>query len=73
MALGRRKVLATHQVRCPWPMKTAPDGGRLMTAILSSFHMRTADDLFGNPAGKSQEGQVDRCGHSVGEEDHGED
>jgi hypothetical protein len=44
-----------------------------MAAILASPHMETADDLFGNPAGKSENGQADRGEYSVGEEDHGED
>jgi hypothetical protein len=30
-------------------------------SILASLHMRTADDLFGEP-----QGQVDRCKYSMG-------
>jgi hypothetical protein len=45
----------------------------IMAAILASLDMETADDLFGNPAGKSENGQADRGEYSVGEEDHGED
>ena len=32
-------------------MKTAPDGERLMAAVLSRLPMRTAYDLFGTPQG----------------------
>ena len=44
-----------------------------MAATLASLRMETADDLFGNLAGKSENGQADRGEYSVGEEDHGED
>lgn len=45
----------------------------IMAAILTSLHMRTADDLFGNATGKSAHRQADRRECSVGRAHNGED
>jgi hypothetical protein len=45
----------------------------IMAAILSSLHMRTADDLFGTSQGSPRSDKTQRRECSVGREDHGED